>query len=85
MIIKLFDIWNGNKKKLDGRKSSQSFTNFKEREIWFCSVGKNIGTELNGRYEKRNDTFSRPVLVTCPPTNFYPLGFHLTIRYFLSA
>jgi mRNA interferase MazF len=32
---------------------------FKEGEIWWCSLGENIGVEING---KSND-FTRPVLV----------------------
>lgn len=32
---------------------------FQEREVWWCSVGLNIGTEIYGK----SATFSRPVLV----------------------
>lgn len=32
---------------------------FKEREIWWCSLGKNIGFEQDGK----NELFERPVLV----------------------
>lgn len=32
---------------------------FKEREIWWCSLGANIGHEQDGK----NDNFERPVLV----------------------
>ena len=32
---------------------------FKEREIWWASVGMNIGYEQNGK----NETFERPILV----------------------
>ncbi|MEK7175591.1 MAG: hypothetical protein AAB693_02185 [Patescibacteria group bacterium] len=32
---------------------------FKEREIWWCSVGENVGTEMNGK----NDYFRRSVLI----------------------
>lgn len=32
---------------------------FKEREIWYASLGENIGFEENGK----NDTFERPVLI----------------------
>jgi mRNA interferase MazF len=33
--------------------------NIKEREIWWCSLGLNIGNEMNGKHE----LFHRPVLV----------------------
>ena len=32
---------------------------FKDAEIWWASIGHNIGTESNGK----NDTFERPVLI----------------------
>ena len=32
---------------------------FKEREIWWASIGANIGTELNGK----NELFDRPALI----------------------
>ncbi|MFA6601297.1 MAG: type II toxin-antitoxin system PemK/MazF family toxin [Candidatus Paceibacterota bacterium] len=31
----------------------------KEREIWWCSLGQNIGVEVNGK----NNKFERPVLI----------------------
>jgi mRNA interferase MazF len=39
---------------------SREFTgNFSEREIWWCSIGVNIGMEQDGKH----DLFERPVLV----------------------
>ena len=32
---------------------------FREREVWWCSLGANIGVEEDGK----NDTFERPILV----------------------
>ena len=32
---------------------------FNEREVWFCSVGLNVGHEQDGK----NDKFERPVIV----------------------
>lgn len=32
---------------------------FHEGEIWWCSIGKNVGVEIDGK----NNDFSRPVLV----------------------
>ncbi len=51
-----FDNWNNLKKDLSTKKSDVFFH---EREIWFCSLGKNIGYEEDGK----NELFERPVLV----------------------
>ena len=61
---KNFDGWNELAKKLDNLKSPlynkvNKNYNFKPREIWFCSVGANIGSEICGK----NDFFERPVLI----------------------
>jgi hypothetical protein len=32
---------------------------YKEREVWWCSVGENIGFEEDGK----NELFNRPVLI----------------------
>ena len=53
---KIFDVWNGKKKKIN----KTQFTNFyKEREIWWCNIGKNIGSEQDGKGEN----CERPVLI----------------------
>ena len=51
-----FDRWNERKKKLHERNEK---TLFHEREIWWCSLGVNIGFEQDGA----NDHFERPMLV----------------------
>lgn len=33
--------------------------NIKEGEVWWCSLGENVGTEINGKGE----LYSRPILV----------------------
>lgn len=53
---KEYDDWNKLKKDLS-TKESKIF--FHEREIWFCSLGKNIGDEEDGK----NELFERPVLI----------------------
>ena len=53
---KNFDQWNVKKKRLDIAKRSLLF---KEGEIWWCSVGMNIGEEVYGKGEH----FRRPVVV----------------------
>lgn len=50
-----FDEWNKQKKLINRAESSF----FHEGEIWWISLGKNVGIEQNGR----GDTFLRPVLV----------------------
>ncbi len=51
-----FDRWNEQKSRLDD--ANPSF-HFKEREIWFCYFGLNIGHEQDGDAKK----FLRPVLI----------------------
>ena len=53
---KEYDDWNKLKKDLSTKKSNVFFH---EREIWFCSLGKNIGYEEDGK----NELFERPILV----------------------
>lgn len=51
-----FDGWNIKKKAVDGRVG-QVF--YHEREIWWCSLGINVGFETNGK----NEDYVRPVLI----------------------
>lgn len=55
-IRKEFNLWNRVKTELQlyGRKPKIS-----NGQIWWAGVGKNIGTEINGK----NSRFSRPMLV----------------------
>lgn len=56
MNPKDFDSWNTLKKSLH----SQLFSGgVHEGEIWWCSIGVNIGSEQDGK----NDLFERPALV----------------------
>lgn len=50
-----FDGWNKLKKKIELR--DHVFCN--RREIWWCSIGDNIGSETCGK----NQLFERPVLI----------------------
>lgn len=58
MYIKDFDTWNERKKKTD-RKILSSSVFYHEREVWWCAIGMNIGSEMDGK----NAYFERPVLV----------------------
>ncbi|MBI2050103.1 MAG: type II toxin-antitoxin system PemK/MazF family toxin [Candidatus Staskawiczbacteria bacterium] len=51
-----FNKWNELKKKLNIRDEEILFH---EREIWWCSIGLNIGFEEDGK----NKLFERPILV----------------------
>ena len=70
---KNFDQWNSLKKKLDG---IESLPFFNEREIWWCSIGVNIGSEMYGK----GKTFSRPVLVLKKLSKSSFLGIPLTTK-----
>src|SRR3989338_2093542 len=56
-IIKRFLEWIKLKEKLHGNASRPPL--FKEGEIWWASVGENIGSEINGK----SKLFSRPVII----------------------
>ena len=51
-----FDKWNEIKKDLDIKKKNVIP---KEREVYWASIGENVGFEQNGK----GDIFSRPVLI----------------------
>lgn len=50
-----FDSWNNLKKNINNRDLIYT----SEREVWFCSVGLNVGSEQDGK----NENYERPVLV----------------------
>jgi len=56
LMSKDFDSWNTLKKRLNS-KTKDIF--FKERDIFWASIGLNIGYEQDGK----SDLFSRPVLI----------------------
>jgi len=47
---------------------------FNEREIWFCSIGFNIGYEQDGK----NDMYERPVIILKKFNNRIFLGIPIT-------
>ena len=57
-MTKDFDMWNEVKKKVDQRSIAWDFY-FNEREIWWCSLGLNVGVESDGK----NEAFERPILI----------------------
>lgn len=54
--MKDFNDWNKKKIKIDGLTNIQ---HPKEKEIWWCRVGVNIGSEVYGKGRE----YTRPVLV----------------------
>lgn len=71
MHEKNFDDWGELKKKIH---DSQESKNIREGDIWFCSVGINVGHEQDGK----NQYFERPVLVIRKFTKDYFWGIPLT-------
>ena len=65
-----FDEWNKLKKNIDARNPVY----VSEREIWFCSVGLNVGSEQSGKHK----LFERPVLVIKTVTSNTFIGAPLT-------
>ena len=55
--MKDFETWGTEKKQLE--ETGHETLAFHEREIWWCSIGLNIGDEQDGK----NELFERPVLV----------------------
>jgi mRNA-degrading endonuclease toxin of MazEF toxin-antitoxin module len=72
-FTKDFDAWNQLKQELDGL---QPVSGFGTREVWWCSIGTNIGSEQCGKGGK----FLRPVLILkrISPTTF--IGVSLTTK-----
>ena len=56
MLKKDFQAWHILKLKIELEHSAPPFG---EREVWWCSLGANIGTEEDGK----NHFFERPVLI----------------------
>lgn len=67
-----FDNWNEQKKVLQKDRASAPF--FHDREVWWCSLGVNIGWEEDGK----NENFERPVLVLQKFNNDIFLGLPTT-------
>ncbi len=64
--------WHNVKVTLDSHKGAT----FKERDVWWCSVGINVGHEEDGK----NKQYSRPVLVLKKFNNHIFWGVPLTTQ-----
>jgi len=58
MVWKDYSRWHALKAELNRRRSNNKRF-IKERQVWYCAIGVNIGSEQDG---KGND-FSRPVVI----------------------
>lgn len=72
-MIKDFEGWEHLKKSLDKRTE---FPTYQNRDIWWCSIGMNIGHEVDGK----NDFFNRPVLILRKFNRHIFLGIPLTTQ-----
>lgn len=54
--MKDFYSWNERKIKID---SNKKYHHPKEKEVWWCSIGLNVGTEIFGK----SSYYTRPVLI----------------------
>jgi mRNA interferase MazF len=71
-FIKRFSEWIPIKSGLDKKDHAPPL--FKEREVWWCSIGENVGVEISGK----GDYFRRPVLVLRKLDAFTFIGAPLT-------
>jgi len=72
-VKKDFDRWNTQKKTMG---IASHGVMFHEREIWWCSIGVNVGSEQHSQ----TSDFSRPVLVVRKFTADIFWGIPLTTR-----
>ena len=70
---KNFEKWNQLKQKID---STNKQIIYKDRDVWWCSIGINIGHEENGK----NDFFTRPILILRKFNKQIFLGVPLTTK-----
>ena len=73
---KHFDRWNEQKSKLNNTTTTRFF---KEREIWFCYLGLNVGNEEDGDTR----TLLRPVIILKKLSNkmFFAIPLTRTPRF----
>ncbi|MEK7095418.1 MAG: type II toxin-antitoxin system PemK/MazF family toxin [Patescibacteria group bacterium] len=74
IFVKRFIAWFSLKPKLDSSVHVPPF--FNEREVWWCSVGENVGSEVSGKGEY----FRRPVLVLRKLDSFSFIGIPFTTQ-----
>lgn len=75
LFIKNFIDWFQLKIRIDTHEHKPPF--FKDGEIWWCSIGENIGGEISGK----GTYFRRPVLVLRKLDAFSFIGIPLTSKH----
>ena len=73
--FKKFDKWALIKEEVDQKNVPENLY-FYEKEVWWCIIGLNIGTEINGKDEK----FQRPVLIIKKFNKYQFWGIPLTSK-----
>ena len=68
-----FQKWHNLKSKIH---HGIAMPDFRERDVWWCSIGANVGVEEDGKHE----TFERPVLVVRKFNKEMVFGIPLTSR-----
>ncbi|MDO4978865.1 MAG: type II toxin-antitoxin system PemK/MazF family toxin [Candidatus Saccharibacteria bacterium] len=71
---KNFQKWMRLKENIHNKNNRRSI---KEGQIWWISVGENVGVEINGK----SDKFSRPVIIYKKLSNMGFMGIPLTSQY----
>ena len=74
MYIKRFLEWIGLKERLHNKLPKAPCV--KEGEIWWASIGENVGSEINGK----SKLFSRPVIIYRKLTHSYYLVIPATTK-----
>ena|SRR3989344_7736091 len=70
-----FGKWHRQKEVLHGRTDMEQIF-FREREVWWCALGVNIGFEQDGKGEE----FRRPILILKKFNQFVILAIPLTTK-----
>ena len=71
-----FDEWNKEKKIIDIKDIDNPKIMFQDREVWWCSVGLNIGYEQDGK----GKNFERPIVILRKFNKYIFLGIPLTTK-----
>ena len=72
--MKDYKNWHVLKIEIENKKNEKFFNN---REIWWCSIGENIGHEEDGK----NNLYERPVLIFRKFNKNIFIGIPLTTKY----
>ena len=75
-FIKNFAGWFKLKPKLDNLRHEPPY--FKEREIWWCFIGENVGAEVSGK----GDKYTRPVVIFKKLSKYTFLGIPTTTQLY---